>query len=287
MTEPDELVREGSRRSRRYRWLRGVLVAGLALVLVVVAGGLWAQHHLTSQLTRVDGVFDLTGKRPDNGPALEVVLISGDLKTGTLLHLAEDRRSAALVALPKGTPLLDGEDDLSEAVEGGFLGFLGAFELLTGVRVDHVASLDEGFYRELADLHGGITLDLADGGRHRLDGDETWAYLADAQGVEQIDRQQHVLRALLEDSLHTSMRKKPWQVWRFLDVVSRNLEIDSEWSTSELRGLVWSLRDMRTSQIAYVSARPGDDALWAAVAEDRVPAWLADHPDRALPETPL
>lgn len=272
MTELDQGPREPG---RLRRVLRVVLIVGGVLALVVVLGGLWANHKLTSQLGSIDGAFDGLSDRPENGPGLDVLLEAEGTRVVSVLHFAEDRRSAALVAVLA----VDGwrQDETVAEVERA-----------TGVRIDHVARLEGSFYRELTDTVDGITLDVGDNGRQRLDGDQVAKeFLTSGPVAEQANRLQRVLRALTTDALHTSMRKKPWQLWGFLDTVTRHVAVDRDWSDGDLRGLVWSLRDMRTRNIVYLSAGRDDAALWVAVAEDRVAAWLADNPERALPDTPL
>ncbi|MEO5852654.1 MAG: hypothetical protein ABIQ15_09085 [Nocardioides sp.] len=223
-----------------------------AVVLVPLATGTLVVHHrLLGGVTRLDGAFAGLDHRPAEGApgALDVMLVGvrrGEAATGTygdlplpwvggarlegvsLVHLAADRRSAAVVTIPLTAriQLAMAGPRPSSAVE--------AVESLTDVRVDHVAVVDWTALDALAADNGAPGLEPAVG-------------RAGARAREQVD----FLRHLAENTLHAEMRKQPWLVFQALDTVTDGLALDDEWSTWELTILGVSLRDLRSGDISF------------------------------------
>lgn len=226
------------------------LLAAVVPVLLA-AGTLFVHHRLWGGVTRLDGAFAGLDHRPAEGAtgALDVMLVGvrrGEAPAGTdgaeplpwvggarlegvlMVHLATDRRSAAVVAIPLSTRLTGAVAGPrpSAAVE--------AVESLTDVRVDHVAVVDWAALEALAADNGAPGLEPAAG-------------IAGARARQQVD----FLRYLAEDTLHAEMRKQPWLVYQALDTVTDGLAVDDEWSSLELTLLGLSLRDLRSSDITF------------------------------------
>ena len=111
------------------------------------------------------------------------------------------------------------------------------------------------------------------------------------------ERQQAFLRTLMDSSLHQEMRKYPWLLYRFLDIVTDGTAVDSGWSEGGMRSLLWSLRAVRSGDITYLvmplAQRAGSDGMHATPAAgqldggggDDVASWLNDHPGAVVPTT--
>jgi LCP family protein required for cell wall assembly len=190
-------------------------------------------------------------------------------------------------------------------------------ELLTSVRIDHLAVIDWSGFEALIDAVGGITVTVPDtvtdsardvtwaAGPHRLDGKQALAYVGQRYGLprgdlDRVARQQVVLRTLMQDALHQEMRKDPRMLYGFLDTVSQHLSVDSDWSTKEMIALVASLRAFRSASLIYLTmpvagfgtesgqsvvyaAPRSSRGLWGAVIADEVESWAASHQRRLTP----
>lgn len=178
-----------ARRPRRY--VVGVLVALVVLVVVPAGFALYAALHLSSNLTRLDGVFDGLSDRPavpasaagatnilvvgtDRGTDLaatdaavtDLARQAGRSDTLMLVHIGADRRAASVISIPRDT-VVDlpghGPDRISAAfaIGGPSLG-VETVEHLTGVHIDHVAVIDWSRFGALVDAIGGISIDVPD-----------------------------------------------------------------------------------------------------------------------------
>jgi LCP family protein required for cell wall assembly len=249
--------------------------------------------------------------------------IPGAQRSDTLmiLHIDSDRRGASLISIPRDTWVNvpgHGMNKINAAfsLAGPSLA-IATVETLTGVRIDHLAVVDWSGFEALIDSVGGITVTVPDtvtdsvrgitwtAGQHRLDGRQALDYVAQRHGLplgdlDRVERQQVVLRTLMQDALHQEMRKDPRLLYDFLDTVSRHLSVDSDWSTREMVALVASMRDFRSAGLVYLTmpvARFGIESgqsvvyadrrpsrgLWGAVIADEVDSWAAAHQRRLTP----
>jgi LCP family protein required for cell wall assembly len=241
-----------------------------------------------------------------------------------LVHIDADRRGATVVSLPRDSWVAVrgyGMAKVNAAFSyGGPSLAVQTVEDLTGVRIDHLAVVDWAGFRELTDAVGGVTVtvpqtvhDQARGvtwtaGQHVLDGQEALDYVGQRYGLPQGDldrvrRQQYLLGALLEASLHQEMRTNPSMVLDFLDTVTNHLSVDDEWTSHDMARLALSLRSLRSADIRYLTApveglgwegaqsvvhldAAKDAALWRAMRQDRMTAWFARHPGSIEPAPP-
>lgn len=348
----DEESPAAARRRRRRRLRRvlvGLVACLVALALVPLTGLLVLERRLSGNITRIDGVFDGLTHRPAEpagaaGQALDVLVIGTDRRssvptTGSdagaaawvpgaqrsdalmLLHVAADRRSAVVVSIPRDTWVVVpgyGMSKVNAAFSyGGPRLAVETVELLTSVRIDHVAIVDWAGFAALVDAVGGIDVtvpetvtDSARGitwqaGEHRLDGRAALDYVGQRYGLargdlDRVARQQVVLRTLMAGALHQEMRKDPRMLYDFLDTVTRHLSVDAGWSTREMVRLAVSLRDFRSADLAYLTmpvagtGREGSQSvvyaderaasgLWGALVADETASWVADHRARLTP----
>jgi LCP family protein required for cell wall assembly len=331
--------------------LIGLLVCCTLLAAVPAGAILYLEHRLSENVTRIPGVFDGLDDRPSRptgpaGDALNVLVVGTDRRsdvptTGTdaraaswvpgaqrsdalmILHIAADRRSAAIISIPRDTWVTVpgyGMHKINAAFS--FAGpslTIATVELLTDVRIDHLAVIDWSGFEALIDAVGGITVTVPAtvtdsvrditwaAGEHRLNGEQALDYVSQRHGLplgdlDRIQRQQVVLRTVMQDTLHQEMRKDPRMLYDFLDTVSQHLSLDSGWSTKELVALVVSMRSFETANLRYLTmpvagfgtegaesvvygARRQARGLWGAVIADEVEAWAARHQSRLTPST--
>lgn len=239
-----------------------------------------------------------------------------------LLHIDGDRRGLSVISVPRDA-WVDipghGKDKINAAFSyAGPSLAIETVEQLTGVRVDHLAVVDWEGFAALTDALGGVTVTVPEtvhdsarditwtAGEHTLDGEKALAYVGERYGLpggdlDRVRRQQHFLRLLMRDTLEQELLKQPTRAYGLLDTVTRHLSVDSGWSVGDMRGLLLSLRHLRTYNISYLTVpvrgtgrvgaasvvfldEEGNDELWRAVRDDRVAEWLAENPDAAVPE---
>ena len=271
-----------------------LVVAGIVLVLVI-------QVVLAGRLGRIPGAFDRLTNRPaasgGKSTALNLLVAvtdsaatppswqdaAGGVALLMLLHVDADRRGSYLAVLPlKARVDLPGQGErpLVSALDGARPALaVGAVESLTGLRVDHLVLTTWAGLRQLGQETDEIDV----------------APFADAfqEGPTREQRQMEYLRLLTDETLHTRMRKRPVEVYRVVDALVRSTAVDAEWSSGEMRGLAFSLRNLRSRNIVFLAAPQsaagaggtGSDAadLWLAMARDDTAVWLAAHPEAILP----
>lgn len=283
--------------------LRTVALAALAsLLLLVVAGttgALVAVDRLDSRVQRFPDPFADLPTRPAEptptaagsaaAPALTVLVLGaseadavdggrarggagGGVATDVVLlaHVAGDRRSAQVVALPPDLRVaVAGAEPapLRSAAElGGPAGAVQAVEELTGVRVDHVALTDAETFARVTETLGGVDLDVADdvvvrgrvavpAGRHRLAGGVALAWMqATGDDAARAERGQLWLRAILDRLGHDDVRADPTTWLELLDVLSGSVAVDEGLDRGTMLGLLTSLRGLRPGDVQVVTA---------------------------------
>ena len=319
------------RRRRKFvLWACGLAIA---MLLLVVGSGLAVEAHLVGQLGRIPNAFSGLDSRPaasGNG-SMNVLVVEGDAgspsqaawqswppgmagsATVLLVHFDSTGRAPAVVVFPRTTAVEvpgHGTRSIGAVFRLGPPALLvGSVESTTQVHVDHLAVVDQSGFSELAASVHGVDVNVwnaaasGPGGsvdvRH-LEGRHIVSFLHDPRepAVTLAGRQAAFLRALMDDTLHQEMRKRPLLLYHFLDTVTRSTSVDEGWSTGSMRGLVWSLRNLRSANISYVvvpvapaSARGTQpptaeaDTLWGALRDDDVRDWLAAHPSAVTPPT--
>lgn len=245
-----------------------------------------------------------------------------------ILHISADRQRAYVISIPRDSyvPLYDqqgqyvGRHKINAAFSlYGPSAFISTVENLTDLRMDHLAIVDWDGFRNLTDALGGVVIYIPetvydDGqvtwqrGYQFMDGELALRYVQTRYGLaegdfDRIRRQQNFLRVLMSKLLSEGTLTNPFKLSRVLDAVTKNLTVDSEWRSSDLRSLALSLRGLRTSDVTFLSApraenwnqlvdgegsvvvldKQSGSRLWNALAEDDVASYVADHQDDLLP----
>jgi LCP family protein required for cell wall assembly len=267
---------------------------------------------------------DRRSKAPTTGSTAEAATWEpGAQRSDTMmvLHIDGDRQGASLVSIPRDS-WVDvpgyGSTKINAAFSfGGPSLAVETVERLTGVRIDHLAVIDWDGFRQLTDALGGVTVsvpetvhDSARGvtwtkGVYSLDGEEALTYVRQRYGLpggdfDRIHRQQYFLRTLMGDTADEVSTGDPRAIYDVLDILSRNLTVDAEWSTGDMRDLAFSLRGLDAGDVDFLTVplaglgregaqsvvyldRANGATLWRAVRNDRVDTWVAEHPDATLP----
>lgn len=248
--------------------------------------------------------------------------VPGAQRTDTImvLHIDADREGASLISLPRDAWVYVpgyGMNKLNAAFS--FAGpslAVETVERLTALRIDHLAVVDWAGFEEITDAVGGVTLTVPQTvtdpqnnvvwtrGRQTLDGRQALLYVRQRYGLpngdlDRVRRQQAYLLNLMRASITTLRSHDPFAIYDLLDVVTRNISVDSEWSTGEMRSTLLDLRGMRARDLDLLTvpvAGYGDESgqsvvyldfpagqrMWDAVYEDRVEDWVRAHPDAPL-----
>lgn len=308
----------GDKPKGRRRIARRLLVAlAVILVLPLTAAG-YLQVHLAGQMHRVGGAFSGLTDRPDRlatgTAAVNFLVLTTDrhsrsvapaasaapgwtgarhVDSVSVLHLDGNRRAAVWVTIPMRTSLsLPGGpggagrlgDVLPRATPAGLVG---GVEGLSDLRIDHLAVLDWAGLAQLVTHDESIEVPDpggTNGSRVELGAQEALGYVHGdlGPGAGDVRREQYLIRAVLDASLHQELRRQPLSLYRLLDTLTRHLAVESGWSSSGIRNLAISLRNMRSYAIQY-TALPKDDAfLWRAVRNDQFGTWATDHPGAVL-----
>ncbi len=170
----------------------------------------------------------------------------------------------------------------------------------------------------IVDAVGGIDVRVAkatssDGaffgqGANHLDGPRALAYLRQSAGLPRGDldraqRQQNVLRALLEKTVANDLSANPVQLFRLLEAVSRSASVDDTIGDGGVRELRNELRGLQPTEMTFLAAPLRgfgqedsqsvvylDDKraidLWNALRSDSAATYASLYPDNSLGATP-
>jgi LCP family protein required for cell wall assembly len=239
-----------------------------------------------------------------------------------LARIDPDRTRAAVVSIPRDS-WVDipghGRNKINAAYAfGGPPLLIQTVEQLTGNRIDHFAVIDFAGFQSMVDAVGGIDVRVAEAssndgvqfrqGLNQLDGQEALAYVRQRYDlprgdIDRAQRQQNVLRALLDKAVSGGLLADPVQLYRLLDAVSHAVSVDDTLSNGGIRALGVEMRGLRPSEVTFVGApvaglgREGPQSvvyldqirsgeLWAALRTDGVAAYARRNPDDSLGQAP-
>ncbi|HYQ68689.1 LCP family protein [Actinophytocola sp.] len=340
----DELADAAPAPSRRRLWRRALAItAGMLCSLVLVAvGGLYVlSDRLMGNIERIPSVF--ASLDPDQRPARPAGQASqgttfllagsdslaGEPTTGTsgedrlfqpgaqrsdaimLVRLNTTHPEATVVSIPRDSwvPVPGhGTTKINAAYAyGGPTLLVQTIERLTGVRVDHFATIDFAGFRAIVDAVDGIDVTVAarttfgpvvfTPGINHLDGRRALAYVRQRKGLprgdlDRVQRQQSALRALMDKTVSSGLLGDPAQLYQLLSAVTRFVGVDDTLSDDDLLSLAANMRSLRPSDVTFMTAPvtgtgyEGDQSvvyldkvraplLWDAVEHDTVHGYLA------------
>ncbi|MEU7009887.1 LCP family protein [Streptomyces sp. NPDC046332] len=222
--------------------------------------------------------------------------------TMMLVHLPADHSNAYVVSLPRDS-WVDipghGTAKLNAAFSwGGPPLLIDTVQRLTDVRVDHLAIIDWEGFKELTDAVGGVDLRV-DGTVRHMNGTQALAYVRERKNLPRGDfdrthRQQNFLRAVLTRTMTTRNLTNPVRATELLDTLTASVSVDDRLSDADLRELLWDNRSVRPGDMVFMNApvartamikgqsvvlldRGKSDALWAAMRNDTLAAYVAGH----------
>jgi LCP family protein required for cell wall assembly len=262
----------------------------LLLVGAVAAYLLFLNHTLTANVKHqsllptpgVSGAAAPPARKAAAKNAQNILIIGSDSRTTVaqgrsdvivLMHVAADRKTVTLVHFPRDLYVSvpgHGKDKINAAFAyGGAPLLVETLQNLTGVPIDHVAVLGfEGFQR-MTDAVGGVDVYVEEPGStteytyhkgyQHMGGAEALAFVRERHALSEGDisrgrRQQAFIKALLLKSLSRSVLTNPITLAHFVDAGTKNLTVDNGFSVSDMRSEAFSMRNLRSSDIAFVTA---------------------------------
>lgn len=178
-----------------------------------------------------------------------------------VLHLAADRRSAYLVSFPRDMYVAipgHGKNKINAAFSyGGVPLAVETLEQLLDTRMDHVAVIDFDGFVSLTEQLGGVEVDNEHASKSRgytfpagkitVKGDEALAYVRERYelprgDLDRAERQRLVVQAILRKALSRDVLTDPVELTAFVSGFAKNVTVDDDLSSSEIRRTALSLR---------------------------------------------
>ena len=244
--------------------------------------------------------------------AIMIVQVSGDRKTVSVMSIPRD----SWVEIPG-----HGQGKINAAYSyGGPSLTIHTVENLTGIHIDHFAVANFESFVALTDEIGGVRVNLKTpqtlagkelgAGAQVLDGQQALAYTRERSSLpngdfDRVKRQQTWMRSIVSRVLTNGTLSSPTALYSFLKTASRTVAVDESFTLNQMQSLALEMRHLHSNDIRFMTVptagtgtstdgqsivtldADADTPLFKAFAEDRVSAYLTEHPDAVelLPAT--
>ena len=244
--------------------------------------------------------------------AIMIVQVSGDRKTVSVMSIPRD----SWVEIPG-----HGQGKINAAYSyGGPSLTIHTVENLTGIHIDHFAVANFESFVALTDEIGGVRINLKTpqtlagkelgAGAQVLDGRQALAYTRERSSLpngdfDRVKRQQTWMRSIVSRVLTNGTMSSPTALYSFLKTASRTVAVDESFTLNQMQSLALETRHLHSNDIRFMTVptagtgtstdgqsivtldADADTPLFNAFAEDRVSAYLTEHPDAVelLPAT--
>ena len=244
--------------------------------------------------------------------AIMIVQVSGDRKTVSVMSIPRD----SWVEIPG-----HGQGKINAAYSyGGPSLTIHTVENLTGIHIDHFAVANFESFVALTDEIGGVRVNLKTpqtlagkelgAGAQVLNGQQALAYTRERSSLPngdfgRVKRQQTWMRSIVSRVLTNGTLSSPTALYSFLKTASRTVAVDESFTLNQMQSLALETRHLHSNDIAFMTVptagtgtsadgqsivtldADADAPLFKAFAEDRVSAYLTEHPDAVelLPAT--
>ncbi|MEU1679073.1 LCP family protein [Micromonospora zamorensis] len=334
--QPSEPTKQA--RKKRPRWQKVALITFVVLALLggggMIAGGLYFRS-INSGIERVDAFEGVPeAERPQVGEAgkgaMNIMMLGSDSRdpdnesgsrTDTIIvaHLPKDRSSAQLISIPRDTWVsvpksATGRGGKEAKINasfawGGVPLMVQTVEKFTGVRIDHVAIVDFGGFKEIVDALGGINVDVEkgfttlyglnghrtfDAGNQKMDGATALDYARERHAFAdgdfaRIRHQQQVIKAILDKAASGGTLANPAKLNSFVKATADAVAVDK---SLNLLDLASEMRDLRSGNLTFLTCptkgtgmmgnesvvladKPKAAKVFEAVRNDNVPEILS------------
>jgi LCP family protein required for cell wall assembly len=227
--------------------------------------------------------FMLIGVDDGHEVDLEDMLTSGQWEPGIfrsdtimVAHRSGDGSTFQVVSVPRDS-YVDipgrGLDKINAAFSYGGPDLLGrTVERLTGIRIDHVVVVDFQGFAGVTEAVGGVEVFLPDDivdprsgettwhrGWERVEGERALQYVRTRYGLprgdfDRVQRQQNMLRAIVDGVARTSVVANPFRLTGLVDEVTSHLAVDRDLDNAAVRSLAWSMRNLRPRDLDFATA---------------------------------
>ncbi|MEU8260764.1 LCP family protein [Micromonospora sp. NPDC048999] len=295
--DPDGTEQSSAPAPRRRRGRRIALIVLLVVVLLVGGGVIAGGFYLKSVESGIDRVDAFTGVPEEERPAVgatgaqNLLILGSDSRdpektagsrTDTIIvaHLPADRSSAQLISIPRDTwvPIprsADGRHGGQDAkINAAFAWgstplMVQTVEKFTGVRIDHVALIDFGGFKEIIDALGGVDVDVEKSftsihppyrafkaGPQLMNGEEALDYsrqrkqFADGD-FARIRHQQQVIKAILDKAASGGLLTSPTKLNDFLKATSKSVSVDKNMSLLDMAS---QMRGVRGNNLSFLTS---------------------------------
>ena len=244
--------------------------------------------------------------------AIMIVQVSGDRKTVSVMSIPRD----SWVEIPG-----HGQGKINAAYSyGGPSLTIHTVENLTGIHIDHFAVANFESFVALTDEIGGVRVNLKTpqrlagkelgAGAQVLDGQQALAYTRERSSLpngdfDRVKRQQTWMRSIVSRVLTNGTLSSPTALYSLLKTASRTVAVDESFTLNQMQSLALETRHLHSNDIRFMTVptagtgtstdgqsivtldADADTPLFKAFAEDRVSAYLTEHPDAVelLPAT--
>jgi LCP family protein required for cell wall assembly len=317
----------GTGRGRKRRGLRIALVSlasVFALTAAVAVGGVLVLNHLASNIRRVPVTFAklaAADRAAGNSSQAMSVLMTGTGVTPSgsaspfagatglvmVLHINANQQAGGVVSIPPQVVVPvpgHGQMKIANVLGVGGPSLLArTVEGLTGVQLEHYASINFGDVANVVNAVGGVTVDLPaaatsspytfHAGTNHLNGAMALAYVRQRSLSEdgRVLRQQSLIRAVLTKIADDHLLSNPVTTYQVLSALTAMLTVDSNFTNSELASLAGELKGLGSGAGTYVTApasgtalqQPVSDQLWRAIQQDSIAAFAKRHPGTVTP----
>lgn len=299
------------RSSRRHRLavLRVIVVAELVVAMLTAAGVVFAYEHVDGRISEGEPIHH-HAKRPKPVLAtseLNILLMGTDSRdcagcgidnqageggsdTTILLHIADGRRSAYGISIPRdtlvdrpecrnGDTAVPGEQGATwnEAYAlGGPECTVEQVEAVTGIYVDSYITVNFGGFKSMVDAINGVEVCIPqpvddevahihfDAGTQVLDGDKALQYVRERHSTANSDlgrmkRQQAFVASMIHKVMSADTLTRPDRLYKFADSLAGSLQTSPDLaSAGKLVQLAMSLRHADLEHIKFVTAPTTD-----------------------------
>jgi LCP family protein required for cell wall assembly len=294
---PEQPPAEPAPPRRRRRARRIILITVLVLALLVAGGVAAAAFYfrsVDSDIARVEAFEDVPVEtRPEKvaHDAENLLILGSDSRDPEntdgsrsdsiiVAHLTKDRSSAQLVAIPRDTWVYipkskNGQHGDREAkinasfAWGGIPLMVQTVEKFTGVRIDHVVTIDFGGFRQIVDALGGIDIDVDQNftsihepyrkfttGQAHMNGETALDYarqrkqFADGD-FARIRHQQQVIKAILDKAASGGLLTSPTGLNSFIKATTNAISVDETLSVFDT---AMQLRNLRSGNLGFFTS---------------------------------
>jgi LCP family protein required for cell wall assembly len=300
------------------------LAAVFALTAAAAVGGVLVLNHLASSIRRIPVTFAklAVADRPaGQGSQSMTVLITGNglapvgsAKAGfggsglvMMLHINANHQAGGAVSIPPQAVVPvpgHGNKPIANALAlGGPSLLVKTVEQVTGVQLEHYASIDFANVSNVVNAVGGVTVVLPaaatsspytfHAGKNHLNGSMALAYVRQPSLSQdgRVFRQQSLIRAVFSKIANDHLLTNPVTTFHVLSALTTMLTVDSNFTNTELASLASELKNLGSGAGTYVTApvtgtrlqQPASSRLWGAIRSDSIASFARRYPGTVTP----